>query len=75
MELSSIFMAMVYLFFFDPLDGPIKPVAQRAINCSLEMQREMELFNAEMKIENLPELQIGLVLTSAMLLWETLVRK
>lgn len=48
------------LVFFDPLDGPIKPVAQQAINCSLEMQREMELFNAEMKIENLPELQIGI---------------
>jgi len=48
------------LVFFDPLDGPIKPIAQQAINCSLEMQREMELFNAEMKIENLPELQIGI---------------
>jgi class 3 adenylate cyclase len=48
------------LVFFDPLDGPIKPVVRQAINCSLEMQREMELFNAEMKIEKLPELQIGI---------------
>jgi adenylate cyclase len=48
------------LVFFDPLDGPIKSVAQQAINCSLEMQREMERFNAEMKIKNLPELQIGI---------------
>ena len=48
------------LVFFDPLDGPIKPAAQQAINCSLEMQREMEPFNAEMKIHHLPELQIGI---------------
>jgi class 3 adenylate cyclase len=48
------------LVFFDPLDGPIKPTVQQAINCSLEMQREMELFNAEMKTHHLPELQIGI---------------
>ncbi len=48
------------LVFFDPLDRPIKPAAQQAINCSLEMQREMKLFNSEMKIKNLPELQIGI---------------
>jgi adenylate cyclase len=48
------------LVFFDPLDGLINPAAQQAINCSLEMQREMEPFNSEMKIKNLPELQIGI---------------
>ena len=48
------------LVFFDPLEGPIQPTVQRAIRCSLEMQRNMRLFNAEMKAENLPELQTGI---------------
>lgn len=48
------------LVFFDPLDGPVKPAAQQAIYCGLEMQREMERFNAEMKTKNLPEMQIGI---------------
>jgi class 3 adenylate cyclase len=48
------------LVFFDPLDGPIKTVAQQAIYCGLEMQKEMERFNAKMKTKNLPEMQIGI---------------
>ena len=47
------------LVFFDPLEGPIQPTVQRAVRCSLEMQRNMVLFNTEMKAENLPELQTG----------------
>jgi len=48
------------LVFFDPLEGPIQPTVQRAVRCSLEMQRNMVLFNTEMKAENLPELQTGI---------------
>ncbi len=48
------------LAFFDPLEGPLKPAVLRALSCSLEMQRNMEQFNAEMKAKNLPELQTGI---------------
>jgi len=52
------------LAFFDPLDGPIEPTVHRAIRCAIEMQNEMEAFNAEMKKEGLPELEMGIGLNS-----------
>jgi class 3 adenylate cyclase len=48
------------LVFFDPLEGHVKKEVQRAIHCGLEMQKDMTLFNKEMKSENLPELQTGI---------------
>jgi class 3 adenylate cyclase len=48
------------LVFFDPLDGPVKKEIKRAIQCGLEMQRSMALFNEEMKSKHLPELQTGI---------------
>ncbi len=48
------------LVFFDPLEGPVKKEVRRAIHCGLEMQQSMTLFNKEMKLENLPELQTGI---------------
>ena len=42
------FLGDAILAFFDPLDGPIDPVVQRAISCALRLQTAM-------KIENLAE--------------------
>jgi class 3 adenylate cyclase len=48
------------LVFFDPLEGPVKPVVANAIDCGLEMQGTMKKFNEEMSEENSPELQMGI---------------
>ncbi len=48
------------LVFFDPLEGHVKKEIHRAIQCGLEMQQSMTLFNKEMKSENLPELHTGI---------------
>ena len=52
------------LVFFDPLDGPVATTIHRAIRCAMEMQNEMEAFNAEMSKEGLPELEMGIGLNS-----------
>jgi class 3 adenylate cyclase len=52
------------LVFFDPLDRPLAPVIQRAIQCAMEMQHEMEAFNGEMKKEGLPEIKMGIGLNA-----------
>ena len=48
------------LVFFDPIEGSVGPVIHQAVSCALEMQGTMDNFNAEMKAEDLPELQIGI---------------
>ncbi|MBW2490869.1 MAG: adenylate/guanylate cyclase domain-containing protein, partial [Deltaproteobacteria bacterium] len=48
------------LVFFDPLEGHVKKEVHRAIQCGLEMQQNMTLFNKEMKSRNLPELHTGI---------------
>jgi class 3 adenylate cyclase len=50
--------------FFDPLDGPVEPAIQRAIQCAMEMQHEMESFNREMAKQGLPELEMGIGLNA-----------
>ena len=47
------------LVFFDPLDGPVEPMIRRTVDCALEMQENMEHFNAEMEERGLPALQMG----------------
>jgi adenylate cyclase len=39
------FLGDAILAFFDPLDGPMGPVVQRAINCALNLQQGMEAEN------------------------------
>jgi adenylate cyclase len=48
------------MVFYDPLEGHVKREVYRAIQCGLEMQQSMKLFNKEMKSENLPELHTGI---------------
>ena len=48
------------MVFYDPLEGHVKREVYRAIQCGLEMQQSMTLFNKEMKSENLPELHTGI---------------
>jgi class 3 adenylate cyclase len=48
------------LVFFDPIDGPVLTSAYKAIQCALEMQVVIEIFNAENRAENLPEIQMGI---------------
>ena len=52
------------LAFFDPLDGPIRPVIYRAIRCALQMQNQMKSFNDEMRKESLPQLAMGIGLNA-----------
>jgi len=52
------------LVFFDPLDGPVEPTVHRAIECAIEMQREMEPFNREVAQRGLPELEMGVGLNT-----------
>jgi class 3 adenylate cyclase len=40
------FLGDAILAFFDPLDGPLGPVAQRAIDCAVQMQAAVESENA-----------------------------
>ena len=39
------FLGDAILAFFDPLDGPMEPVVQRAISCALNLQQVMEAEN------------------------------
>jgi class 3 adenylate cyclase len=54
------FFGDALLVFFDPLEGPLVPVINRSVGCALEMQRAMEVFNAENRAEDLPELKMGI---------------
>ena len=54
------FFGDALLVFFDPMEGPISPSTYKAIQCALEMQGVIEIFNAENRAENLPELQMGI---------------
>ena len=54
------FLGDAVLAFFDPLDGPLSPVVQRAIRCALKLQAAMETENlAEPEYPALP-MGIGL---------------
>jgi class 3 adenylate cyclase len=48
------------LVFFDPLDETLQTAVRRAVNCALDMQKEMPAFNHEIQREALPELEIGI---------------
>ena len=58
------FFGDALLVFFDPLEGPVAPVVNRSIDCALEMQRIMEVFNAENRAGDLPELKMGIGLNA-----------
>ena len=52
------------LAFFDPLDGPVRPVIYRAIRCALQMQNQMKPLNDELRKESLPQLAMGIGLNA-----------
>lgn len=52
------------LSFFDPLDGPIPPVLEKAVHCALVMQQAMTSLNAQNRGEGLPELSMGIGLNA-----------
>lgn len=54
------FFGDALLVFFDPLNEPVEPTIQLSIDCAVEMQREIEIFNAQSRAEKLPELQMGI---------------
>jgi len=58
------FFGDALLVFFDPLDGPIPPCADRAIACALEMQKELANFSRENRVAGLPELYMGIGLNA-----------
>ncbi len=54
------FFGDAVLAFFDPMEGPIKPVVRAAVQCALDMQETMFQINKEMKEYGMPELQMGI---------------
>jgi len=48
------------LAFFDPLDGPLTPVAGEAVQCALHMQRAMPEVNLAGVGQELPPLHMGI---------------
>lgn len=48
------------LAFFDPLNGPLQPSAEGAVECAFDMQAEMDVFNAEICLEGLPKIEMGI---------------
>jgi len=52
------------LVFFDPLKGPVEPVIRASVECALEMLSAMEIFNSEMRMDDLPALQTGIGVNS-----------
>lgn len=48
------------LVFFDPHEGPLQPAVERALSCSLAMQKNMSVFNDKLRAENLPALETGI---------------
>jgi class 3 adenylate cyclase len=54
------FLGDAILAFFDPLEGPCRPAARRAVCCALEMQRVTERFNQREEEQGHPPIQIGI---------------
>jgi class 3 adenylate cyclase len=52
------------LVFFDPLDGPVQPLAERALTCAFDMHKALEDFNGECRLQGLPELHMGIGLNA-----------
>jgi class 3 adenylate cyclase len=48
------------LVFFDPFEGPLKPMVLRAVRCGLGMQAEMDRFSSEMAADGLPVFEMGI---------------
>ena len=58
------FFGDAVLVFFDPFDGPVGPMARKAIDCAFKMQGSMKEFNQEMVSEGLPPLRMGIGLNA-----------
>ena len=52
------------LVFFDPLEGPVKPVIRRSIECAFEMQGIMAKFNEMIDKSGFPQLEMGIGVNS-----------
>jgi class 3 adenylate cyclase len=48
------------LVFFDPVEKPIDPVIEAAVQCALRMQEAMTALNALMRAQSLPEFLMGI---------------
>jgi class 3 adenylate cyclase len=53
------FLGDAILAFFDPLDGPLTPVAVEAVQCALHMQQAMPEVNLAGIGQDFPALQMG----------------
>jgi len=52
------------LVFFDPFEGPVKPVIRRSIECAFEMQGIMAKFNEMIDKSGFPQLEMGIGVNS-----------
>jgi adenylate cyclase len=48
------------LVFFDPMENDVGISAHRALECSLEMQRELFQHNKDNSVQGLPQLEMGI---------------
>ncbi len=54
------FFGDALLVFFDPMEEPVGPSIRQAVVCALEMQENMDDFNARSRREGLPDLAMGI---------------
>ena len=54
------FFGDALLVFFDPMEEPVGPSVAQAVVCALEMQENMDAFNARSRLEGLPDLAMGI---------------
>jgi class 3 adenylate cyclase len=54
------FFGDAVLVFFDPFEGPLAPMVEKAVQCAFNMQESMETFNREISSGNLPPLKMGI---------------
>ena len=54
------FFGDAVLVFFDPFEGPLATMVEKAVRCAFNMQESMETFNREISSGNLPSLKMGI---------------
>jgi len=54
------FLGDAILAFFDPLDGPMEPVVDRALSCALDMQQALKELNVAAEGDFCPLLEMGI---------------
>jgi adenylate cyclase len=54
------FIGDAILVFFEPMNGALQGAVNNSLRCAIQMQKEMQIFNKEVKSEELPEFDMGI---------------